>query len=114
MKRSRTQWLGRIEGVSLVALLWVAMPLKYGFGVAGAVKVVGQVHGLVFLAYVIVLAFTGRRQRWPASRVVWGVVSSMIPGGFVFFEASLRLDEVHETHLSTPSSSKDSSSELRA
>ena len=42
-------WLALIEGASLVALVGIAMPLKYYAGLPEAVRIVGMAHGLLFL-----------------------------------------------------------------
>jgi integral membrane protein len=41
--------LALVEGTSLVALIGIAMPLKYFADLPEAVRVVGLVHGLLFL-----------------------------------------------------------------
>ena len=41
--------LALVEGASLVALVGVAMPLKYYAGLPEAVRVVGMAHGMLFL-----------------------------------------------------------------
>lgn len=86
-------WVARLEGLSFLALMGVAMPLKYGLGLAEAVKHTGRLHGALVVLFVAALAFVARRQRWPARKVVWALVSSMVPLGWLFFEASHRLDE---------------------
>ncbi len=47
--------MGRIEGVSLLLLLGVAMPLKYLAGQPLAVTVVGSVHGALWVIYMVML-----------------------------------------------------------
>ena len=37
--------VGILEGLSFLVLLFIAMPLKYGWGYACAVRVPGLVHG---------------------------------------------------------------------
>jgi integral membrane protein len=51
------------EGITTLALFFVAMPLKYLAGDPRLVPPVGLIHGVAFLVYlgVMVLAFTGRR-----------------------------------------------------
>ena len=41
--------LALVEGASLVALVAIAMPLKYLAGIPDAVRLVGPVHGALFL-----------------------------------------------------------------
>jgi integral membrane protein len=48
--------LGNIEGVSYLLLLFIAMPMKYYFGMPMAVKIVGMAHGVLFVAYCLLLA----------------------------------------------------------
>ena len=49
-------WLRRasfVEGISALLLFFVAMPLKYGFGMPEAVRVIGMAHGLLFVAFIV-------------------------------------------------------------
>lgn len=41
------------EGISFLVLLFVAMPLKYFAGIPLAVTIVGGLHGVLFVAFVI-------------------------------------------------------------
>ncbi|KKJ79704.1 putative membrane protein YdzA, partial [Bacillus subtilis] len=41
----RLRTMGFIEGMSLLILLFIAMPLKYWAGLPLAVTIVGSVHG---------------------------------------------------------------------
>ncbi|MEZ4804422.1 MAG: DUF3817 domain-containing protein [Bacteroidia bacterium] len=43
--------IGKIEGYSFLILLAIAMPLKYFFELPEAVKIVGMIHGLLFVAF---------------------------------------------------------------
>jgi len=38
--------IGLVEGITTLALFFVAMPLKYGFGFSQAAAVTGMVHGM--------------------------------------------------------------------
>jgi integral membrane protein len=69
----------------------VAMPLKYGFGLDVAVRIVGMAHGVLFLAYVATLALAARRLG--AGRTLIAFVMSLVPGGTFWLEARLRRDE---------------------
>jgi integral membrane protein len=46
-----------LEGSSLLLLLFVAMPLKYQFGMPEVVSWVGQLHGALFVIFNIVLIY---------------------------------------------------------
>jgi integral membrane protein len=82
----------RVEGVSFLLLMGVAMPLKYGLGIAEVVKHTGRAHGLLVVVFLVLLVITARTHKWPARKVAWALLSSMIPLGWIFFEASDRLD----------------------
>lgn len=47
-----------IEGVTTLALFFVAMPLKYALGNPALVPPVGLIHGIAFLTYLVVMAIT--------------------------------------------------------
>ncbi|MEL6195694.1 MAG: DUF3817 domain-containing protein [Myxococcota bacterium] len=57
MSRSdrRVRVLSLIEGVTLLTLVAVAVPLKRIFGLPEVVSVVGPIHGVAFIAYIVVL-----------------------------------------------------------
>jgi integral membrane protein len=79
------------EGISYLLLLFVAMPLKYGFGIDMAVRSVGLVHGLLFLAYCVTLASAARRLGTRLSLLAF--VISFVPAGTFWLEGRLRRDE---------------------
>jgi len=45
--------LGFVEGISLLALLFIGMPLKYLLNSPTFTLIVGYIHGFLFIAYVI-------------------------------------------------------------
>ena len=49
--------INTIEGYSYIILLFIAMPLKYLAGIAIAVKIVGMIHGILFIAFCIIKSF---------------------------------------------------------
>jgi integral membrane protein len=73
--------LAIIEGLSFLALLLIAMPLKYFAGVPMAVKVVGWIHGVLFVALCVALAWTMIAARWPMARGALVFVAALVPFG---------------------------------
>ncbi|HEY8936404.1 MAG TPA: DUF3817 domain-containing protein [Cyclobacteriaceae bacterium] len=49
----RLRLLGILEGLSLIILIFVAMPVKYMLGNPVLVKSIGPVHGVLFIFFVI-------------------------------------------------------------
>ncbi len=68
-----------IEAVSYLVLLGIAMPLKYLADMPLAVRIVGSVHGLLFVIFCVSLAQTMLVARWPMGRGVLVFVASLIP-----------------------------------
>jgi integral membrane protein len=79
------------EGISFLVLLFVAMPLKYGFGIDEAVSVVGMAHGILFIGYCGTLALAA--PRLGMRRSVLALVLSVVPGGTFWLEGRLRRNQ---------------------
>lgn len=78
------------EGITAVALFFVAMPIKYIFGWPEPVSVVGLIHGYAFIAYIVamVLALWGRGWSvWDWTRTT---LASFIPFGTFLNEPFLK------------------------
>lgn len=69
------------EGVSFLVLLGVAMPLKYLAGMPAAVKVVGWLHGLLFIAFCLALARVWIVAKWPIPRCAMLFIAALLPFG---------------------------------
>jgi integral membrane protein len=78
-----------LEGSSFVILLFVAMPLKYLAGFPLAVRVVGSIHGALFLVFLVALYRAAHGAAWPRRRSLAAFVSSILPFGTFVFDASL-------------------------
>lgn len=76
--------MGIVEGASLLLLLFIAMPLKYFFGMPEVVSVVGAVHGGLFTIYCFMIVYAAVAVRWPFRFSVGAVAVAFIPfGNFV-------------------------------
>ena len=78
-----------IEGLSLIALLFIAMPAKYQYGI-DLVKIVGPIHGFLWLAYLPMLDATNRQQKWPSSMLSIAFITSVLPFGCFYLEKKIR------------------------
>lgn len=78
--------IARAEGLSLLALFFVAMPLKYGAGMPLATTWTGWAHGVLFVAYVVALAAAAFQARWSLGRTALGFVCASVPFGTFWFE----------------------------
>ena len=89
---SNPVWLRRasmLEGVSALLLFFVAMPLKYAFGMPEAVRVIGMAHGLLFVAFGLLLLNHAVAARWSLVRIAVSVVVVSLPFGAFWFERGL-------------------------
>ncbi len=81
---------GLVEGASCLVLLFVAMPLKYLFGMPEFVRWVGWAHGLLFMIFCALLALVFFGLRWPFGRGVLVFVAAWIPFGPLLIDGRLR------------------------
>jgi len=73
-----------------LVLLGVAMPLKYLADMPEVVRVVGMVHGVLFVAFVLVLIAAAAAERWSVGRSLGVLGLSLVPLGAVQIERQLR------------------------
>lgn len=86
----RLRTMGFLEGMSLLILLFIAMPLKYMANIPMAVTIVGSIHGGLFVLYILVLAYVTFVLRWSAKWAAAGLVVAFIPFGNFFYDLGLR------------------------
>lgn len=84
------RWVSAIEGLSYLLLVFVAMPLKHGFGWPTGVKLAGAGHGWLFVAFVAALVWAMAKQGWTSLRAAGLFGLSLIPFGFIAIERNLR------------------------
>lgn len=82
--------LGFLEGLSLLVLLGIAMPLKHLAGEPLLVRIVGWIHGILFLAFCLALVRVVDARGWPLSRGFAGFVAALLPGGTFVFDRRVR------------------------
>ena len=81
------------EGISFLILLFVAVPLQIA-GHGGLVPIMGPVHGVLFIAYVMVAAWGHTQRKWTGKRLAWVLVMSVLPAGAFFAERSVKNEAV--------------------
>ncbi len=86
--------VGLAEGSSFLTLLCIAMPMKYFMGMPEVVRVVGSIHGVLFVLYVGLLAMLHVRQRWSFIFSLYAFIASIIPFGTFILDKHLREKEV--------------------
>ena len=94
----RLRILGFLEGLSLILLVFVAVPLKYMAGEPAFVSVLGMVHGALFLLFVFDAVGVSIALRWKFTKVTWKVLlACLVPfGTFYIDRVVLRKIEVRK------------------
>ena len=73
------------EAISWAGLL-IGMFFKYVVGNAIGVHIFGSVHGVVFIAYVVLSLLARKALTWDNRTTAWALIASIPPFGSVLFE----------------------------
>ena len=76
-----------LEGLSLLILIFIAVPLKHFFNEPKYVQLMGPVHGAIFLVFVFGTVQVGIEHRWRFKEVTWKVLlACFIPFGTFYID----------------------------
>ncbi len=78
-----------MEGFSLIVLFFVAMPIKYILGEPLAVRIIGTIHGLLWLTFLYALYTAHNKNRFDKELSISILILSVIPFGFFYIEKYL-------------------------
>jgi integral membrane protein len=92
----RLRILGIAEGVSLLVLMGIAMPLKYFAGRPEAVKITGWAHGLLFVAFIMAAFAAYHEYKWPIKKLAFAFIAAFFPFGTFVFDAQLRKETLRK------------------
>jgi integral membrane protein len=70
-----------LEGLSLIALVFIAMPYKYLLDKPELVKTIGMTHGVLFLLFVSASVIVKPKSNWDNKSFFIVLLSSIIPFG---------------------------------
>jgi integral membrane protein len=83
----RLRILGWLEGITLLVLLVVAVPLKYFLHEPKWVQMLGPVHGVAFLLFLFNTLSVGVKHAWTFSGTTWKVIAAcFIPFGTFYID----------------------------
>ena len=86
----RLRLIGFLEGLSLLVLVFVAVPMKYMFNNPGLSKSLGPVHGAFFILFIINTLSVGIEQNWKFKTTTWKIlVASFIPFGTFYIDQKI-------------------------
>jgi integral membrane protein len=68
-----------VTGVGLLFLVLVAMPLRYLADEPGLSKAYSPIHGVIFMAYVVVVIWVTTRRRWSPTKALLIILAGVVP-----------------------------------
>lgn len=83
------KWFRKIalaEGVSFLVLLLIAMPLKYAANIPIAVTIVGGLHGILFVGFIILAYLVKEETNKSFGWMVKAFIASIIPFGTFYMD----------------------------
>ena len=81
--------INKIEGISFIILIFIAMPLKYSFGYPMATKVVGMLHGLLVFAFIYQIIEAKKEAGFTLKETALYSILSLIPFGSFYTDKLL-------------------------
>lgn len=93
------RFLSYVEGVSLLLLIFVAMPAKRLLGVPFLTKNLGIIHGILFIAFVYTLISTSLEMKWPKKWIAIAFLCASIPFGTFWLDKKLSKLVVNKKEL---------------
>ncbi len=83
---NRFRVISAIEGLSYLLLVFIAMPIKYMGENPYPVKLLGMIHGVLFIIFMISLFESKIREKWDIGLMFQLFVLSLLPFGAFIIE----------------------------
>ena len=86
-----THRIGFWEGISYLLLLFIAMPLQYVMNYPEAVRLIGTLHGFLFVGFMAILFYCLLTKALSLKAVIRAFMLSLIPFGtfYLSFDKSV-------------------------
>ncbi|MBE9662085.1 DUF3817 domain-containing protein [Mucilaginibacter myungsuensis] len=86
----RLRILSYLEGLSLLILIFIAVPMKHYAGDPSLVKTMGPIHGALFLLFIFNTLMVGIEQKWKFGQTTWKVLlACIIPFGTFYIDQKI-------------------------
>ena len=82
--------INKIEGISFIILLFIAMPLKYQFGYPIATKIIGMTHGILVFAFIYQIIEAKKETDFSLKETAFYSLLSLVPFGSFYTESLLK------------------------
>jgi len=87
------------EGISYIALIFVAMPLKYFADMPLAVKYTGWAHGVLFMLYVVMVIMCFLEYKWKFGKTILVFFASLLPFAPFYVDKRLKEESVDQASV---------------
>lgn len=86
----RLRLLANLEGLSLLLLVFVSVPLKYIYGKPQLSSILGPIHGILFLLFIFITISVGVEYSWKFKKTTWKVLlACIIPFGTFYIDRKI-------------------------
>ncbi len=86
----RLRIVGLLEGVSFLLLLFIGTPMKYFYDSPVVVKILGPIHGILFLLYIFYVFIVASEQKWKLFQTTWKfLLASVFPFGTFYVDYTI-------------------------
>lgn len=86
------------EGISYLAFA-LTMPLKYMWGIDWPNKIVGMVHGILFVGFCLLVLLAANKYKWNFKKTFILLISSLIPFGTFWAEKQYLREQENQSEL---------------
>lgn len=83
-----------LEGISYLALIFIAVPLKYIYLMPMPNKIMGMTHGVLFIGYVFYLMQVKAERNWDSKKTIIAFIASLLPFGTFVLDAKVLKKEM--------------------
>jgi len=95
----RLRIIAILEGISLLVLVFISVPLKRIYGITEVSSIVGPIHGILFLLFVFNTISTGIEYKWKFKETTWKVLlACIIPFGTFYIDHKI-LKPIYELEV---------------
>lgn len=89
-KTGRLRVIAILEGISLLLLVFVAVPLKHLLGIPVGTRILGTIHGALSLLFIFNTLSVGVEQQWKFRTTTWKVLlACIIPFGTFYIDRKI-------------------------
>jgi integral membrane protein len=85
----RLRIIGFLEGISLLVLIFIAVPLKYIGHDPSIVKAMGPIHGALFLLFIVNTVSVGVEHKWQLKTTSKVLLACIIPFGTFYIDRKI-------------------------